>query len=248
VFSCSHEKLTWPRWEGEHAYQVCLRCGRVRLFDPDRGLGYGEFGLYLSELIASLQRRGTAPRDRQWRPPDDTEVESASQQFLPTNCDASPRLTPPTSFGQYKLHGLWIALRNRCQRWIARRDRAASFIRARSDSDFGRRRGVEINSGSEGAPGHALEEQQSWLASVLDSYQRPNQTSSTQHQGTEPSAPPVVEGRCSAISENWISSALHMIEDEPRPVVAPENVTEERKRAPESHPPSARNSRRASNL
>lgn len=60
---CWHTDLGWPLREGDHSYQVCLRCGIKRLFDENAFHGYGPYGYDMNELIA----RERAMRMRQWR-------------------------------------------------------------------------------------------------------------------------------------------------------------------------------------
>ena len=49
---CWHTDLGWPVREGDHSYQVCLRCGIKRLFDENAFHGYGPYGYDVNELIA----------------------------------------------------------------------------------------------------------------------------------------------------------------------------------------------------
>jgi len=56
---CWHNKMSWPVGLQGYAYQVCLRCGAMRLFDEKTFTAYGPFRNDLNELIA--WQRSTKP-------------------------------------------------------------------------------------------------------------------------------------------------------------------------------------------
>jgi hypothetical protein len=49
---CWHGKMGWPVAVQGYSYQVCLRCGAVRLFDEKTFSAYGPFRNDLNSLIA----------------------------------------------------------------------------------------------------------------------------------------------------------------------------------------------------
>jgi hypothetical protein len=49
---CWHSKMSWPVGGEGHSYQVCLKCGAMRLFDAKAFSSYGPFRNDLSKLIA----------------------------------------------------------------------------------------------------------------------------------------------------------------------------------------------------
>jgi hypothetical protein len=68
VLYCQHKKLSYPpRWYGKYIYNVCMRCGRMQLYDPYTASGYGEFSHHLGELIAAAEnsalRKQQQPRN-----------------------------------------------------------------------------------------------------------------------------------------------------------------------------------------
>jgi hypothetical protein len=68
---CWHTDLGWPVREGDHSYQVCLRCGIKRLFDENAFHGYGPYGYDVNELIARERAdRSDFDSDRKAGPPE----------------------------------------------------------------------------------------------------------------------------------------------------------------------------------
>jgi hypothetical protein len=49
---CWHGKMGWPIGEHGYSYQVCLKCGAMRLFDETTFRAYGPFRYDLDQLIA----------------------------------------------------------------------------------------------------------------------------------------------------------------------------------------------------
>lgn len=59
---CWHGKMSWPVAGRGYSYQVCLKCGAVRLFDETTFRAYGPFRYDLDQLIAWKQSaKGHAP-------------------------------------------------------------------------------------------------------------------------------------------------------------------------------------------
>ena len=56
---CWHGKMGWPVGVQGYSYQVCLRCGAMRLFDEKTFSAYGPFRNDLNDLIA--WQRSTKP-------------------------------------------------------------------------------------------------------------------------------------------------------------------------------------------
>ncbi len=50
---CWHSKMSWPVGVQGCSYQVCLRCGAMRLFDEQTFSAYGPFRNDLNQLRAS---------------------------------------------------------------------------------------------------------------------------------------------------------------------------------------------------
>ncbi len=49
---CWHGRMSWPVGAHGYSYQVCLRCGAMRLFNENLFSAYGPFRNDLEELIA----------------------------------------------------------------------------------------------------------------------------------------------------------------------------------------------------
>jgi hypothetical protein len=49
---CWHGKMSWPVCAQGYSYQVCLRCGAIRLFNERTFSSYGPYRNDLDELIA----------------------------------------------------------------------------------------------------------------------------------------------------------------------------------------------------
>ncbi|MGA2967015.1 MAG: hypothetical protein ABSD64_12445 [Terriglobales bacterium] len=58
---CWHGKMGWPVAERGYSYQVCLKCGAMRLFDENTFSSHGPFRYDLDQLIAWEQSRKTKP-------------------------------------------------------------------------------------------------------------------------------------------------------------------------------------------
>jgi hypothetical protein len=58
---CWHSKMSWPLGMQGYSYQVCLRCGAMRLFDADTFSAYGPYRNDLNNLIA--WERSTKSKD-----------------------------------------------------------------------------------------------------------------------------------------------------------------------------------------
>jgi hypothetical protein len=68
---CWHGRMSWPVGVQGCSYQVCLRCGAMRLFDEKTFSAYGPFRNNLNQLIAwekSAHQKSHSAADVQ-RPP-----------------------------------------------------------------------------------------------------------------------------------------------------------------------------------